>query len=243
MMSSKDDAGISLTWKNLEFSVKVKGKQKRIVKSVSGGLTGGRLVAVLGPSGAGKTSLLNCVAGRTGVTSGTVSLDGRTVNTFSTSYRSRVAYVQQQDIIKITETPEEAIRFSLALRNHSSFCDSKQREAKVNDIISLLGLDKCRGTMFGSPRLKGLSGGEKKRTVSWGLVFLLLFCFFLSFFLSFFLPSFLSFSFPHLQQLTPSLLSLFSNSLTPGHRRGARDQPRDPLPRRADERAGLCQRS
>ena len=69
------------------------------------------------------------------------------------------------DIAKITETPEELIRFSLALRNHGVASKSNDLDLRVNEILSLLDLEKCRSTVFGSTMLKGLSGGEKKRTV------------------------------------------------------------------------------
>lgn len=61
----------------------------------------------------------------------------------------------------ITESPEEHFRFATRL---SSNYDAKQVEEKVKYLINRLGLDGCKDTLVGGFFLKGLSGGERKRT-------------------------------------------------------------------------------
>lgn len=59
-------------------SLQVAGATKHILKGVSGCVKPGQLLAILGPSGAGKTSLLNLLAGRIqGKTGGTVRINGQ----------------------------------------------------------------------------------------------------------------------------------------------------------------------
>lgn len=42
--------------------------------------------------------------------------------------------------------------------------DSNASATKVNEIINELGLDHCRNVYCGGKFMKGLSGGERKRT-------------------------------------------------------------------------------
>ena len=65
----KIDSKPLLRWKNLALAVEKKTKQKGTIKTsilsnVSGEAKSGRLLAIVGPSGAGKTSLLNALAKR-----------------------------------------------------------------------------------------------------------------------------------------------------------------------------------
>jgi ABC-type glutathione transport system ATPase component len=66
----KIDAGKPLLrWKNIELAVETKTKKTEkktisILSTLSGEAKAGRLLAIVGPSGAGKTSLLNALAKR-----------------------------------------------------------------------------------------------------------------------------------------------------------------------------------
>ena len=68
----KIDSKPLLRWKNIALAVEKKTKQKdtkakttlSILSNVSGEAKSGRLLAIVGPSGAGKTSLLNALAKR-----------------------------------------------------------------------------------------------------------------------------------------------------------------------------------
>ena len=60
-----------------------------------------------------------------------------------------------------TFTPEESFIFAAKLRTGLS--DSKI-EIKVRDIIKRLGLEGCKNTRIGGLLVKGISGGERKRT-------------------------------------------------------------------------------
>ena len=74
---------IYVSWENLTFKVpdKQNKEEKGAIKTILHGLNGhvkpGELVAIIGPSGSGKSSLLNCIAGRNveGVT-GSVNFNG-----------------------------------------------------------------------------------------------------------------------------------------------------------------------
>ena len=64
---NKSNLEIYVSWKNLSFKVvdpKDKKKRKIILNDLNGCVKPGELVAVIGPSGSGKSSFLNCIAGR-----------------------------------------------------------------------------------------------------------------------------------------------------------------------------------
>lgn len=160
--SLRKDTNIKLKWDNLDFRV----KQKRILTDCNGSAKTGDLYAVMGPSGAGKSTLLNALAGRI-KNSGKAQLNGAiTVNGVDvekTNFHENLAYVMQEDALTATATPREALHFSALLRLPASV-NEEEREQRVNDLIISLGLSKCADTRIGNVLIKGISGGEKKRT-------------------------------------------------------------------------------
>lgn len=60
-------------------------------------------------------------------------------------------------------TVREAITMSATLRLNKTLTQD-QKMAKVDEIIKLLNLEKCQNTIIGDESIKGISGGERKRT-------------------------------------------------------------------------------
>jgi len=77
--------------------------------------------------------------------------------------RKRIAYVMQQDVLYATQTPREALLFSAKLRMPASVPASEKCEL-VEKMLKDLGLTKCADTYIGNELMRGISGGEKKRT-------------------------------------------------------------------------------
>ena len=71
------------------------------------------------------------------------------------------AFVQQDDVLLETFTPEESFRFAAKLRTSLGSDEIKE---KIEELIQRLSLQKCRKTIIGGLLRKGLSGGERKRT-------------------------------------------------------------------------------
>ena len=121
----------------------------------------------MGPSGAGKTSLLNILAGRArssgrlSVTSD-VRFNNYRVDPTDISVRKLIAFVAQDDSLQVTSTPREAIYFSAKLRLPRSTKESQLLKL-TERMITELGLTSCADTMVGGELIKGISGGERKR--------------------------------------------------------------------------------
>ncbi|KJE97893.1 hypothetical protein CAOG_07972 [Capsaspora owczarzaki ATCC 30864] len=137
--------------------------EKKILKGVTGSFESARFTAIMGASGAGKTSLLNVLAGEVaaGTVDGTVSVNGQEIDP-GRVMRRIAGFVFQDDIILGTMTVREAITMSALLRLPRSLA-LETKMARVETVIQLLRLDKCADTLIGSAHVKGVSGGERKR--------------------------------------------------------------------------------
>ena len=148
----------------------VKGKlqkvkeEKIILNSLKGIVSPSTFTAILGPSGSGKTTLLNFLSGRIAssnlVMNGTLHMNGVEIDSID-KYSNKIAFVQQDDILMAVFTPREALHFSASIRLKIS---TENRIIKVNKLLRDLGLEKCADTMIGNELIRGVSGGERKRT-------------------------------------------------------------------------------
>lgn len=155
---------ITLSWRDLTYEVPVKGEaNRRILQGVSGHVRSGQVMALLGPSGAGKTTMLDLLAQRAkgGDMSGELLMNGHPIE--SGVFRRVSAYVQQEDIMHSYLTVRETITFNAKLRLSEEFTD-EMIEVKVTNIMKLLGIDHIQNNKIGGEFSRGISGGEKKRT-------------------------------------------------------------------------------
>lgn len=100
----------------VDLSLFLKGSGKKILSNVTGKLTPGRVMAVMGPSGAGKTTFLNALAGKAthSRTTGAVFINGKSDSI--QSYKSIIGFVPQDDIVHGNLTVEENLWFSASYR-------------------------------------------------------------------------------------------------------------------------------
>ncbi|TPX35846.1 hypothetical protein SeLEV6574_g08132 [Synchytrium endobioticum] len=136
---------------------------KPILKGISGVFKPGRLCAVMGASGAGKTSLLQVLAGEahSGEVRGQILINGQEV--LANEIKRCSGFVFQDDVILSTMTVREAITMSALLRLPQEWSIQRKHD-KVEQVIGLLGLEKASNTIIGDTEIKGVSGGERKRT-------------------------------------------------------------------------------
>ncbi|KAJ3109158.1 ATP-binding cassette sub- G member 1 [Phlyctochytrium planicorne] len=154
----QQDKQARVVFKNLGYSVTVKegkvAKQKDILKGVTGEFRPGRLTAIMGASGAGKTSLLNVIAGeaKIGTTSGGIFVHGCKMS--GAEIRTLSGFVFQDDVIFPTMTVREAITMSAHLRLPTEMPDH-ERSRRVEDVIEELNLRRAEATPIGTSEFKG----------------------------------------------------------------------------------------
>ncbi|CAH8386956.1 unnamed protein product [Eruca vesicaria subsp. sativa] len=156
---------VTIRWRNITCSLSDKSSKsvRFLLKNVSGEAKPGRLLAIMGPSGSGKTTLLNVLAGQLSSSprlhlSGLLEVNGRS----NSSRAFKLAFVRQEDLFFSQLTVRETLSFAaeLQLREISS---DEERDEYVNNLLFRLGLVSCADSCVGDAKVRGISGGEKKR--------------------------------------------------------------------------------
>ncbi|XP_047335358.1 putative white-brown complex homolog protein 30 [Impatiens glandulifera] len=164
-MATDDDEvlkrpSIEVAFKNL--TITLKGKRRHLMRCVSGKLMPGRVSAVMGPSGAGKTTFLSALAGKiTGCTmTGCILINGKLESIHS--FKKIIGYVPQDDVVHGNLTVEENLRFSARCRLASDL-PKADKVLVVERVIESLGLQLIRDSLVGTVEKRGISGGQRKR--------------------------------------------------------------------------------
>ena len=132
-----------------------------MLKGVSGVVRPGEMVAVLGPTGSGKTSLLNILSGR--ISTGQVYGDIRVNNQKrSTYWKNIVSCVEKDDHMYSRLTVKEVVMFTAQMRSVQGVTEEEKIE-KVNNLLRVFGLDHIQNSRLGDFEKRGISGGERKR--------------------------------------------------------------------------------
>ncbi|KAM0335478.1 hypothetical protein ACHAQA_000526 [Verticillium albo-atrum] len=155
-----DHKPASLYFQNVAYHLN--GKQ--ILTNIQGMAHPGEVMAIMGASGAGKTTFLDILArkNKRGQVSGDFLINGEKVT--DAAYRNVIGFVDQEDTMLPTLTVHETILTSALLRlpRHMS---RAAKEMKVHEVEKQLGIHHIRDSLIGSEEGKGrgISGGEKRR--------------------------------------------------------------------------------
>ena len=183
--AASDAAADAAAAKNKNKKRNKKLPKKAILFRVSGVAAAGRLVAIMGPSGGGKTTLLHALAGQLArapgleATGSVVALvpttkkengaggAGETAAAASAKrtparHPPRVAFVQQSDEFFSMLTVRETLELAARLRAKKDTPDA-EITATAEALMRRLGLAKVADARVGGGRARGLSGGERKR--------------------------------------------------------------------------------
>jgi ABC-type multidrug transport system ATPase subunit len=157
-----NDNLIPLRVKVTDVSFDINGKS--LLTGVNAVFEQGQLMAIMGPSDAGKTTILDIIASRksSGTISGKVFYNGQEREKLGASFTRILGYVPQDSHCIETLTVRETLMFTAELRLPSSFTHT-QRDEICGDIEAQLGLQKVSGSRVGDELNRGISGGEMKR--------------------------------------------------------------------------------
>ncbi|KAI0386405.1 hypothetical protein F5Y04DRAFT_121830 [Hypomontagnella monticulosa] len=160
MRRATDSGRFGLSFQYTDLSFQPKGSVKPILQSVTGSIERGSLTAVMGGSGAGKSTFVNVLMGKTTNTGGTVMINN--VPGKIKKYKKLIGYVPQDDIVLPELTVYENILHSARIRLPRAWSD-KDIKAHVNSVIDCLELSHVRDSLVGSVGKPVISGGQRKR--------------------------------------------------------------------------------
>jgi ABC-type multidrug transport system ATPase subunit/ABC-type multidrug transport system permease subunit len=150
---------VTLSFEDITYSVELpkKGGTKQLLRGISGVAKPGSLTALMGASGAGKTTLRDVLAFRktTGTIGGKTQINGNTVT--AAEFSRLAGFAEQEDIHFEFCTVRETVAFSAALRLPSTL-SKLERDTFVNETLLLLELTPLADRATGS-----LAQGECKR--------------------------------------------------------------------------------
>lgn len=148
------------TFRDINYFVHHAGQEKQLLQSVSGYVKPGKLVALMGSSGAGKTTLMDVLAQRKdeGRLEGHIKVNGKPQGI---SFQRETGYCEQNDVHEPTATVREALLFSARLRQSHKVPDA-EKVAFVEEVMDLLELRPLQHAIVGTPG-SGLSIEQRKR--------------------------------------------------------------------------------
>jgi len=159
---------VNLTFEDITYEVKASTSDEtlRLLNGVSGSFMSGRMVALMGASGAGKTTLMDVIAMRktSGEIGGDILLNGFPQE--RGSFLRCSGYVEQFDIQSPELTVRETVAFSALLRLGHDKEEVKNKADKmkfVDSIIQMLELTSLKDDQVGSYEEGGLTFEQRKR--------------------------------------------------------------------------------
>ncbi|GAX73712.1 hypothetical protein CEUSTIGMA_g1165.t1 [Chlamydomonas eustigma] len=161
---------VTLVWRDLRYFVpnpsfgKDSGapSELELLKGITGFAEPGQLTALMGGSGAGKTTLMDCIAGRktVGEIRGDIMVNGHPK--VQATWSRVMGYVEQMDIHTPAQTVLEALVFSARLRLPNS-TTKHEVQAYVDEVLELVDLTELMFDLVGLPGQSGLSVEQRKR--------------------------------------------------------------------------------
>ncbi|KAF2532977.1 hypothetical protein F2Q70_00032067 [Brassica cretica] len=160
-----------ITFENIMYSVDTPHEMKKrgikdeklvLLNGLSGAFRPGHLTALMGMSGAGKTTLMDVLAGRknTGYITGDINVSGFPKK--QDSFARISGYCEQFDIHSPLLTVYESLLYSAWLRLPPNI-DASTRELFIEEVMELIELEPLRGMLVGYVGISGLSTEQRKR--------------------------------------------------------------------------------
>ncbi|KAL6719027.1 hypothetical protein ACLMJK_003262 [Lecanora helva] len=150
--------GLSFDFSQLSFQPK--GSTKPILSQISGHISNGSLTGIMGGSGAGKSTFVNVLMGKSTHTGGSVKVNGLAAK--MKQYKKIIGYVPQDDVVLPELTVRENVLHSARIRLPSNWSD-KEIQNHTDAVIDCLELSHVKDSLVGSVAKPVISGGQRKR--------------------------------------------------------------------------------
>ena len=131
-------------------------KKHVLLKDIHMNIKPGRMVLLLGGSGAGKTTFVNAVTGYEKAHA-SIHLDGNDLYTDFNRMKYEVGFVPQMDLIRYQDTVYNTLMDAARLRMPAN-TSHKARKKRVQEVMDIFGLTPVKNNIVGKQ-----SGGQKKR--------------------------------------------------------------------------------
>lgn len=146
--------GLSINIK--ERVVKSLSVKKVLLRDIHMHITPGKMVLLLGGSGAGKTTFLNAVTGYEKANA-TITLNGKNIYKDYESIKYDIGFVPQQDLIRYNDSVLKTVSDCANLKLPLSI-NKETKNNKIKDVLNIFGLTAVQNNMVSKQ-----SGGQKKR--------------------------------------------------------------------------------
>lgn len=152
----KEDS-IKMCGRDINFRFKKGGDNG--MHNFSFDLHGGELVAIMGGSGVGKSTLLSLLNGSLHPQEGSITINGHSID--DPQAKKLIGFVPQDDLLIEELTVYQNLWYTAKL----CFADMQDEEidSRVMNVLTQLGLDAAKDLKVGSPINKYISGGQRKR--------------------------------------------------------------------------------
>ncbi len=147
---------VHLSGRDIEFSFK---KSTNGLHNFSFDLESGQLVAIMGGSGVGKSTLLGIMNGNITPDSGSITVNGHSIN--SSEGKQLIGFVPQDDLLIEELTVYENLWYTA--RFSFDGLSMEEMEERVDKVLAELDLTEIKSLEVGSPIRKTISGGQRKR--------------------------------------------------------------------------------
>ena len=148
---------MGLSIRDLHFSY----KNNNVLKGVSFGISGGKLLCVLGKNGAGKSTLFRCILGLLKHYEGSILIDGAAADTLSARELSRkVSYIPQNHSTVFPFSVFDMVLMGTTAHLGQFESPGRSQKKAAADALKIMGIEHLRDRSFSN-----ISGGEQQMTL------------------------------------------------------------------------------
>jgi len=134
-----------------------------IVAGIDFKVESGKLNAIMGPAGSGKSTILKAILGITRHVEGTIRFNGKELPRGLSDLGKELGYVPQDDLLFGELTVCENLRYRVRLSEVGHGITPAELDKRIETVLKEVGLSHRKNSLVGSEQKRSLSGGERRR--------------------------------------------------------------------------------